>query len=212
MSPAKWGGSLADAGGSGGGAVVLRYAESFGIAENFAEYCGILVLLCLGLCLFEPSRAKAILYALEAAASVTGVFTGTRSFVLGVARRVDSTSRGPAPLGTAGHPTVATHWGDGARRHHHPVAGAGQHTAGFLSRFQDSEFAGHAIPALSTVCPCSRHGSASRTRCPARLRHRHVQCRPDWLPRNVDRMAAFALLLGVADLWLFGLGERGASS
>ena len=142
LSPANWGGSLANAGASGGGAVVLRYAGSFGSAENFAEYCGILVLLSLGLCLFEPSRSKAMLFALAAAAAiVTGVFTGTRSFVLGVAGGASILLLEALLL--AG-PRVTRLW----RLVAGTVLGAiavlwlvpGSVTAGFLSRFQSSDF------------------------------------------------------------------------
>jgi hypothetical protein len=87
LSPANWGGSLAGRlGPDAGGAIVTRYPGSFGSAENFAEYCGIVLLLCLGLFLFERDTRRAfVLAAAGVALAVTGWFTGTRSFLFGVA-------------------------------------------------------------------------------------------------------------------------------
>lgn len=142
LSPAGWGGSLAEhAVGAGGGAIVARYPGSFGSAENFAEYCGILVLLCLGLCLFEPRRMRALAFgAAAAAAGAMGWFSGTRSFVLGVGGGVAILLFGALIL--SGRKVTRL-----MRLAEAVVLGAvvvlwlvpGSITAGFLSRFGSSE-------------------------------------------------------------------------
>lgn len=88
LSPANWGGSLVGRLGatSAQGAIVTRYPGTFGSAENFAEYCGIILLLCVGLLLFDRGKRRAVLLAVgSACVAVMGWFTGTRGFAIGTA-------------------------------------------------------------------------------------------------------------------------------
>ena len=88
LSPAKFGGSLAGRVGTAAAqsTIVTRYPGSFGDYENLAEYCGIIVLLCAGLLLFNRGSWRSALLAVGMATmAVAGWLTGTRGFVLGTA-------------------------------------------------------------------------------------------------------------------------------
>jgi hypothetical protein len=88
LSPAQYGGSLAGRLGTTAtqSAIVTRYQGTFGDYENLAEYCGIVLLLCVGLLLFDRGRRRWVLLAGgTAGAAVVGWFTGTRGFAIGTA-------------------------------------------------------------------------------------------------------------------------------
>lgn len=143
LSPTNWGGSVTGhLGSEAGGAIVTRYPGSFGSAENFAEYCGIMLILCLGLLLFEPRKPRIAFLGFAAAAiSVMGWFTGTRSFVLGAAG-------GTAFLLLVAllvfGPRIARVWRLGTGLVLSTIVVLwlvpGEVTAGFLSRFRSPDF------------------------------------------------------------------------
>jgi hypothetical protein len=62
----------------------LRYPGTFGDYELMAEYCGLIVLLCLGIVVFNliPRHSRLIM-AIGVGLAVAGWFTGTRAFVYG---------------------------------------------------------------------------------------------------------------------------------
>ena len=81
LDPAEYGGALADS--LGVSSAVVRYPGSFGDYELLAEFCGMMLVVCIGMLMFNlTGRSRPTMILAAIAISVTGWFTGTRSFVI----------------------------------------------------------------------------------------------------------------------------------